>query len=241
MKKQTVLMAVLALCLPAVALAQDEPLPAPTALGGLNLVVGVPAGEFRDYIDAGIGLNANLVVPIRRGGPLAIRADLGFLVYGSESRRVCFSETVGCLVQLDLTTTNSIAMGSIGPQLMAQSGRIRPYVNAGIGFGYFFTQSSVSGTSDDEDFARTTNQDDATLAWTAGGGLLWQLSNGRTPVALDIGTRYHGHGSVEYLKEGDISENPDGSVVLNPTRSDAHLFAINLGVSIGFRPGMSGN
>lgn len=234
-------MVVLALCLPAAVRAQDAPLlPAPTALGGLDLIVGVPTGEFRDYIDAGIGLNANLVVPIRRGGPLAIRADIGFLVYGSESRRVCFSETVGCLIQLDLTTTNSIAMGSIGPQLMATSGRIRPYVNGGIGFGYFFTQSSVSGTSDDEDFARTTNHDDATLAWMAGGGLLWQVSNGRTPVAIDIGTRYHGNGNVEYLKEGDITENDDGSVVLNPTRSDANLFTINLGVTIGFRPGMSG-
>ena len=243
MMKRTVLLMMLAVSAPGSVRAQvvGEELPVPRVWGGLNLLAGVPTGEFKQYIDAGIGLNANLVVPVTRGGPFAIRADMGFLVYGSETQRVCFSETVGCLVQLDLTTTNSIGFGSIGPQLMLPTGRVRPYANAGVGFGYFFTQSSVSGTADDEDFARTTNHDDATWAWSGGGGILFQLSNGRTPVALDIGTRYNSNGSVEYLKEGDISENPDGSVAINPTRSEANLFTINLGVSIGFRPGMSGD
>ena len=86
-------------------------------------------------------------------------------------------------------------------------------------------------------FASTTNHDDATWAWSTGGGLLIQLSSGRTPIALDIGTRYHSNGSVEYLKSGDIEDHPDGSISINPTRSEANLMTINLGVSVGLRPG----
>jgi opacity protein-like surface antigen len=207
------------------------------AMGGLNFIVGVPTGEFQDYIDAGFGLNVNGVVPVKRNSPIALRADIGFLVYGSETKRVCFSETVGCRIQLDVTTTNSIFFGNIGPQLMLPTGAIRPYVNAGVGFSYFNTSSSVDGSANNEDFARTTNFDDATMAWAAGGGVLIRLSSGNVPVLLDVGARYNSNGSVEYLKKGDIHDNPDGSIVITPTRSEANLITLNLGVSIGIRSG----
>jgi opacity protein-like surface antigen len=221
---------------PAQAQAPDELRPV-VATGGINFVVGVPTGEFKDYIDAGFGLNINGTLPVKHESPLSLRADAGFLVYGSETKRVCFSETVGCRIELDVTTTNSIFFGSIGPQLMVPTGAIRPYVNAGLGFSYFNTTSSIDGSSGNEDFASTKNFDDATLAWAAGGGLLIRLSSGKTPVSLDIGARYNSNGVVEYLKEGDIQDNPDGSISFTPTRSEANLVTLNLGVSIGIRPG----
>lgn len=207
------------------------------ATAGINFIVGVPTGEFKDYIDAGFGLNINGVLPVKRESPLAIRADAGFLVYGSETKRVCFSQTVGCRIELDVTTTNSIFFASVGPQLMVPTGAIRPYANAGIGFSYFNTTSSIDGSNGDDDFASTKNFSDATLAWAAGGGLLIRLSSGKTPVALDIGARYNSNGTVEYLKEGDIKDNPDGTISFTPTRSEANLVTLNLGVSIGIRPG----
>lgn len=194
-----------------------------------------PVGEFGDHVKHGGGLGAHLVWPVQRGGAFALRVDGGFLIYGSETRRVCFSGTVGCRIELDLTTTNTIAHGHIGPQLMMQSGPVRPYANAGIGFSYFATTSQVEGTNNNDAIASTTNFDDITLAWTSGGGLLIPLSSGRTPVMLDLGARYHGNGEVEYLKKGDITDNPDGSITLNPTRSDANLITFQIGVSVGIR------
>jgi hypothetical protein len=38
---------------------------------------------------------------------------------------------------------------------------------------------------------------------------------------------------VEYLREGDITDNPDGSVTITPTRSDANLVSFQLGLAIG--------
>lgn len=223
---------------PAQAQAQDpEAVTVPQFYFGAQGQYARPVGEFRDYVKHGGGINVNFALPIPRGGAFALRADGGFLVYGSETRQVCFSQTVGCRILLDLTTTNSIAYLNIGPQLMLPDGPVRPYVNAAVGGSYFGTSSSVSGTDgNDEDFASTTNFDDITFAWASGGGLLISLSRGRTPVLLDLGVRYHGNGEVEYLKKGDITDNPDGSITITPTRSEANLLTFQIGVQIGASP-----
>lgn len=217
------------------AAAQDALTPAvPRFYAGVQGVYARAVGEFSDYIEHGAGLDLHLVWPVTAGNPLALRGGGGFVVYGSETRRVCFSTTVGCRIQLDLTTTNSIAYGNVGPQLMVPTGPVRPYINGSIGFSYFATTSSVDGTdANDDDFASTTNFDDITFAWGSGGGVLIQLSRGRTPVLLDLGVRYHGNGEVEYLKRGDIIDNPDGTITILPTRSEANLLSFQLGISIG--------
>jgi opacity protein-like surface antigen len=213
----------------------DEMLESPVVYGGVQLTYARPVGEFREYVQHGAGVNANVVWTPRRDGPLALRADGGFIVYGSETKRVCFSTTVGCRVQLDLTTTNSIAYLNAGPQLMVPAGPIRPYANAAIGLSYFSTTSQVEGSQNSEPFASSTNFDDITLAWLGGGGVLIPLAGGRTPVLLDIGVRYNGNGQVEYLKRGDIEDNPDGSITFRPTRSAANLVTFQVGVSVGIR------
>lgn len=216
---------------------QADTLGSPVVFGGVQAVYGRPVGEFREYVRHGAGLNATLFWTPRRDGPLAVRADGGFLVYGSERKRVCFSGTVGCRVELDLTTTNSIAYLNAGPQLMVPTGAVRPYVNGAIGFSYFATTSQVEGTRSDEPFASTTNFSDLAFTWLGGGGMLIRLAGGRTPVFLDLGARYNANGQVEYLKRGDIQDNPDGTITFTPTRSEANLVTIHLGVSVGIRSG----
>ncbi|HSJ14700.1 MAG TPA: outer membrane beta-barrel protein [Longimicrobiales bacterium] len=208
-------------------------------MGGLQLVGAVSTGEFADYVDGGFGAGANIVWPVQAESWFALRGDIGWIVYGSDTKRVCFQST-GCFVTLRLTTTNSILYVNAGPQLMAPRGAVRPYVNANAGFAYFSTTSSVKGDNDSDSFASDTNFDDFTFAWGAGGGFLVPLSSGRTPISLDLGAAYHANGSVEYLTEGDIEENPQGgSPIITPTRSEANFVSIRLGVTIGFRPGVN--
>jgi hypothetical protein len=47
--------------------------------------------------------------------------------------------------------------------------------------------------------------------------------------------RYHGNGEVEYLTEGGIIDHPDGSITLNPIRSQANLLTFTIGGSVGVR------
>jgi hypothetical protein len=225
------------LAAPARAQMANEEWPPVRVMAGLQLVGAVSTGEFADYVEGGFGVGANIVWPVQAEHWFALRGDVGWVVYGSERQRVCFGGGVGCRVTLDLNTTNSILFLNAGPQLMAPRGPVRPYVNANAGFAYFSTTSSVKGDDSGETFASDTNFDDFTFAWGAGGGFLVPLSSGKTPVLLDLGATYHGNGSVEYLKKGDIIDNPDGSISYLPTRSEANFVSIRLGVTIGFRPG----
>lgn len=228
--------AVLILAGAAPAAAQQPVLEPPVVEVGVQGVYARTTGEFKDHVDNGGGLNVNIVWPVPAARAFGLRADGGFVIYGTETQRVCFGGGVGCRVELDLNTTNSIAYFNAGPQLMVPSGAIRPYVNAGIGFSYFATNSSVEGSDgDDEPFATTNNHDDITLAWSAGGGVLIRVSSGKTPVSIDLSGRYNGNGEVEYVTKGGITDNPDGSINVNTTRSEANLINFQIGVSIGIR------
>ena len=96
--------------------AQEEWFPPPRAQVGVNFMAGDPVGEFDQFVGAGFGADFFGRLPMDPRGILSFRADLGFLIYGYESKRVCF-EGVGCRVRADLNTYNNIFFGGIGPEL----------------------------------------------------------------------------------------------------------------------------
>lgn len=201
---------------------------------GASFVVAKPVGEFNDFIDSGYGLTleAGYQPP---SSILGVALSGGFVIYGSETKQVCFSQTVGCRVLLDLKTNNAIVFLGLEPRLMLPAGPIRPFLDTSIGLSYFATTSSVEGTQSDEDFASTTNLDDLVFAWTGGGGVLVPL--GRGDVSLELAARYHGNGDATYLREGDIIDNPDGSITLQPNRSETNMLTFRLGVRVALRKG----
>jgi len=205
----------------------------PAGYFGVALVGAGPLGELGDYIDAGGGGQLYGAFPLDAEGRVRLRGDFGFLVYGHERQRFCFNYPVGCRIELDLTTTNWVMYGGLGPEVVLATGAVEPYLNASAGFSYFATTSALSGDNDSEDFASTTNFDDAVFAWRAGGGVRVRLKGGRVPVALDLGAERHENGVADFLTEGDIQDNPDGSITLFPTRSEANLVTFRLGVTVG--------
>jgi hypothetical protein len=221
----------LLLAVPAALQAQMEPV-RNVGFVGITAQVAQPVGQFADYVGTGWGLGGSFVLPL--GTPLfGLRADLGFVNYGHENREVCLSQTIGCRVTFDLRTDNNIFYGGVGPQLMLPLGPVQPYVNAEVQLSYFGTMSSLSGSSNADSFANTTNYDDFTAAWSAGGGMSIALPFRRTQIAIDLGARVHHNGVVRYLREGDIQDNADGSITLHPQRSEANLVVYHVGVRIG--------
>lgn len=218
--------------------AQTEAPRGPSRLaGGIQGIIAQPVGDFADYVGTGWGIGGNFRVGLDPANVVSLRFDGGYINYGRETQQVCLSTTVGCRIVVDLTTTNNIVYGQAGLQLQVPRGPVRPYVNGGVGYSYFFTESSVEGTNEEEPFASTTNFDDGTFSWAAGGGLMIPLGSGRTPISIDLGARYHHNGEVDYLTEGSIEDNPDGSIDIFPTRSPAHLVTWLIGISIGIGPG----
>ncbi|MEX2283803.1 MAG: hypothetical protein WEE89_15060 [Gemmatimonadota bacterium] len=200
---------------------------------GAVFLVGLPTGELAEQIDVGAGIGFNGHYFLVPSGAFRLRVQGGFIQYGSETHEACFSNTVGCRVRVDVNTANSIAFGSIGPELAFTSGYIRPYINAGIGASYFETASSIDGTDDSQSLGTTRHLQDTGLSITGGGGLYVPLSIRSVPLSLDLSARYHRNGTMQYLRKGDIQDNPDGSISFTPNRTEADFVTVQLGVSVG--------
>jgi len=136
-------------------------------------------------------------------------------------------------VQVRVSTNNNIVPLTIGVQVMAPRGPIRPYANAGIGGQFFYTESHVDGLDDQTDFARTTNQWDKTKAWVAGGGVYIPVYQRGVKVNLDLGAQYVNGGRAQYLKPGSIQDLPDAQIAVTPMESETHMVVVRLGVRIG--------
>ena len=202
----------------------------PRAYGDITFAVSQPLGAFNDYIGEGYGVTGGFVWNLDRDRVFGIRAEGGFVQYGNERTGACF---ISCRVPVDINTSNDIVFGGLGPQITVPAGPVRPYLNATAGFSYFFTHSSVSSNNDYDNVFDATNHDDAVFALTGGGGFLIPLSMRRTPVLLDLGATFHRNGEATYLRKGSIRDNPDGSIEIDPIRSEANFITYRIGVSIG--------
>lgn len=201
----------------------------------VGLQLGLPQGEFAQNVNFAGGIGGGLLWRIG-GGPVAFRADLGVMIYGSETRRVPLGGGALGLINVDVTTTNSIFGGTIGGQVGVPGKGLTPYLGGGIGFNAFTTSSSVEGSnSADEPFASSTNSNDGTFAKLAFGGLYVPFGNGT--AMLDLGVRHTWNGeTVRYLTPGDVTEDPGtGEVILTPRQTRADYLTIVIGVT--FTPG----
>ena len=240
------LAAALLLSVPAAAHAQDcdydyddcdewyEESPTGGYAGG-SFTIARPQGEFADYVDGGLGGDLNYVHRLGNS-QIGLRLDAGILNYGYDHY---YAEDYSGYETLDVTTTNNIAFIGIGPQIGLPDGRLRPYVNAHVGYSFLWTETSIEDRDyyyDDgyyDPYASITEIDDWSFSYGAGAGLYVPIRGGDRPVSLDLGVRYHNNGQAEYLREGDIVDHQDGTVSLYPVRSDTDLLTFHIGFSDG--------
>jgi hypothetical protein len=207
----------------------------PRSYVGGELTYAHPQGQFANYIDQGWGAGVHYLVRLDQSGWLGLRADAGLVNYGHERQEVLLSPTIGGRVPVDLTTDNNILFLGAGPQIGLPTGALRPYANGFVGVSYIFTESKVGSTRSGESFAEHTNFDDASFAYGGSAGLYIPVSRRANPVSIDLGVTYRHNGTAEYLRHGDITDNPDGSITLHPVRSETNLINFHLGVSVGVR------
>lgn len=199
---------------------------------GIHLQVTEPKGEFAKNTGNGFGVNFTGVGRLDPNGLVNIRTDLGFLTYGSTTRRIDFAGTGG-LVKLDLKTTSNIFTFVAGPQLGGTVGPVSPYVAAVGGFSVFWTESSVEGSSNNtnEPFASTTNARDAVLAYGGAAGATVRVYNGARPIRFDFGARYLRHDDVRYLNQERVEEAFRNNRDPIPLRGRADYFTYYMGIN----------
>ncbi len=211
----------------------------PRALGSTGPVgyidfaglVSNAVGEFGDLVGVGGGMNFSAkVFPLEDSRNFGLRADLGWVIYGLESVPTCISDP--CRVQTDVKTSNNIFYFGLGPEVILIQGRFEPYVYGTLGTSVFNTGSTLQGEyfQGAETHFNTTHLNDWTFAWRAGGGIrygIWEY------FSVDFGVEHHGNGIANYLTKGDVIDNPDGTVSINPRRSETNLLTFRFGVSFG--------
>jgi hypothetical protein len=208
-------------------------------VGGLNFTLGFPMGEFKDNVSrTGFGVSGEfLILTPTVQNPFSIGLNLGFINYGSESRREPFSLTIPD-VTVDVDRSNNIVNFHVLFQLAFPTGLIRPYAEGLFGGSYIFTETSIKSHGVDE-VASSTNFDDFAWSYGVGGGFLIQVHSSDNPedqvgaVFIDLKARYLYGSEAEYLKNGSvIIEN--GKVIYNTSKSKTDLLTAHIGAVVYF-------
>lgn len=195
---------------------------------GVAADIGQPVGDFKQNVNNAVGLQAHVLLRLDRHGLAAIRLQGGWLNYGHESQRTCVGTTPGCRVAVDVTTANGILSLGVGPQVSFPLGPLRTYGYGLVGVSRFATVSGLGGGIVPNIVAGDENFGDTGLAWSGGLGIQLPVQQGTT---IDVGVAYQGNGRRDYLIQGGVSDNPDGSLAFDIKRSHANLYAIRVGVT----------
>jgi opacity protein-like surface antigen len=235
MRRYACVPAVIVLAIPSVSGAQMSLRGTPRMEAGAAFEYAQPVGDFRQNVRQGFGGAGHFVLGLDPQAIIGIRIDAGFINYGNDTHYVPFSTSVRQIIVRE-ETSNNIVVASIGPQLTLPIGGVRPYVNAGIGLAYFYTQTSLATDDNSQQIAQTTNYSDNSLAYTAGAWFNVPLTSGSSPISLNVGARYNSVASARYLTKGDIMDDPNSQfgIIITPHETAADFIAYQVGVSFRF-------
>jgi hypothetical protein len=208
----------------------------PRFLLGGDLILTEPRGQLAGYISNGWGGSFNAMIRVEPQGLLHLRLDAGSARYGRDEQRFTFGG-----LDYAVTTTNNIDWFGFGPQVMAPGGLVRPYVNAAVSITRFRTTSVVTRRQflEDEELGREDNASDFTTGWVFGGGVYVPFGR-RSPLALNVGGRYHFGGEATFVTEEDVRNSPLDSSTFPSRRSKADFVLWQLGVSFRLPQSSSG-
>ena len=192
---------------------------------GADFAVSQPKGEFAANVPTGYGFDLNGLLRLDQKGWFGILVDGGGVRYGHEHSNLGLFGPLG--FELDLNTDNRIEFGSLGFQLQIPDGWFRPYANASYAGVHFTTESCVSNPDNLVQEVCNNNHGDWAGAGVFGGGV--KIPFGKSFGSLNLGARYHYGGKATYLRKGDITDNPDGTVTLNVRSSKTDLVLWQIG------------
>jgi hypothetical protein len=206
-------------------------------IAGVDFTLGFPMGEFKENVDRlGYGISGHfLFFTPSPEAPFTAGLNIGFLNYGSESRRERFSTTIPD-VFVDVDRSNNLMNFHVMFRAAWPTGVVRPYAEGLFGGSYLFTETTIRSRGTD-DVASTNNFDDFAWSYGGGGGFLIRVTENASEeigsVFIDLRARYLLGTQAEYLKEGSIRiEN--GHAFYDVSKSKTDILTVHLGVTAYF-------
>jgi len=175
---------------------------------------GHATGDAESYIRDGGGLSMYGAWRAGRTSPFLLRMSGNVLIYGNRTN----TYQVPPGIDVDVTTTNTLAGFGIGPEYLAGGRKLEAFVFATVGGTYIATTSALSGGNSNT----TTQLDDFAWAGEVGGGLFVHLTQG---FAIEAGARYRHTGEITYLPRGGLGPG------VTPVTSEVGLMLYHFGVT----------
>ncbi len=213
---------------------------------GADFSVGVPQNDFKDNIENnGYGLKGHFAYNFSNT-PFWVGGQLGFLIYGHETRKEPFSSTIP-EVTVDVSTSYSILLTHLMMRVQSPVGSVRPYLDGLVGLNYFSTSTDINSeewVDDDHDnrIASSTNQSDMAFSYGGGGGIVFRVwremdkdkKSSLAAVFIDVQAHYIRGSEAEYLKKGSRWVDDNNQVQWKVYKSTTDLINFNVGVSLAF-------
>ena len=197
-----------------------------------GFAVGVPVGAFGDNVGPSFGGAIDFGVGLGQT-PVSVGAAFDYLRYGTETRHIALFPALPEVVS-DVSTTNNIFRAHALVRVQPRTGRVRPYAEGLLGFGYAYT--STGAALGDYAGASTTHLGDFAPSVGGGGGVMILLASspGRDAgVSLSLGLRYLTGGDVNYLTKGAIQRDEHGAT-FEPARSPLNMLSTQIGMAFEF-------
>ncbi|MFC1629187.1 hypothetical protein ACFL3H_08770 [Gemmatimonadota bacterium] len=185
----------------------------------------IPTGAFRENVpENGIGATVSLATWIR-DLPVMVGGELGFLVYGYESRQEPYNTATPDFT-VRHTIWNNIMQAHLFVRWLTAGDDLRFFVEGLVGFKYFYTDSHFVNVGIAEGYptAKSTNLSDHAFSYGLGAGLSFRIRKHReksdeggehrperSGLILECGTRFLAGSRADYLREGSV-QRVDGDV-----------------------------
>jgi len=216
--------------------------------GSANILLGFPQGKFKENAAALGGAAGFDFAYSPATSPFGIGAAIGFIIYGSDTRRETVKTSTADFL-VDVTTTNAIIQAHLIGRVQHKNGPVRPYLEAAFGLNHLTTDTSIEGAEngwdgdDGEHGISTNNMSDTALSYGGGAGVMVKIHEGEKVSAsgkvktwnllLDTRVRYMVGGNARYLKKGSI-RRIDDELVYDFKESATDLLTAQIGVTVEF-------
>jgi len=194
---------------------------------GFNGMMGIPMEDFREKSDlVGGGVSGYVFAPVGES-PVHFGADLGYLIYGTES----YNEIVnisGFMQEYEVRTTNNILLGHLALRLKPRNWKLFcPYLDGLVGFKHLYTRTTLTDEFTEEQLDSSTDFADWAFSYGGGGGIIIGLSD---VLRIDLRVLYLYGGKAEYLEKGGITTDNFDNLIFNTKRSETTLLMPQVGV-----------
>jgi len=199
---------------------------------GYGFIVGSPQGEFKSNVDRnglGVQLQGTLWTP-NEDLPYTIGFDASYIVYGVKTESMpWFGYTND---YFNVTRKNSIFNFHVLFQIFPFFGPVQPYLEGVFGGALIYTNSEITDDND-VSIASTTNLDNFTWSYGAGGGVLVSIAQDLPLVDelfLDFKVRYLNGTEANYFTENDVKTITPTQINFYPRKSKTDLLTFQIGV-----------